>query len=83
MTGYLIIRSDPYMTISAADGTFEIKNIPVGEHEFQLWHEQAGYVKEVTAGGATANSRGRITLNVTADGVDLGDIKVPASLFSD
>lgn len=39
MKGFVLPRDNPYMASSADDGTFTIKNIPVGEHEFLLWHD--------------------------------------------
>ena len=35
-------RDNPYVDISAADGTFCIAKLPVGRWEFQAWHEKAG-----------------------------------------
>ena len=29
----------PFAAVSAEDGTFEIKGLPVGKHEFKVWHE--------------------------------------------
>ena len=29
------------MAASGEDGSFEIKNVPAGKHEFQFWHEIA------------------------------------------
>ena len=82
MKGYILLLDHPYMAVSGDDGTFEIKNIPAGKHEFQFWHEAAGYLKNVEiqgrrdriAGPGQADDRGRQTL-------DLGDIKVPASML--
>jgi hypothetical protein len=80
MAGYLIVREDPYMTVSAKDGSFEIKNIPVGTHEFQLWQEKSGYLSDVKVQGKVAK-KGRIELDIKPGVLDLGTIKVPAELF--
>jgi hypothetical protein len=81
MKSYVIARDDPYATVSKADGTFEIKNLPAGaELEFQLWHERAGYVRDVDVKGTKAK-RGRVKIDIKAGDNDLGDIKVPASLL--
>ncbi|MFV2068899.1 MAG: hypothetical protein ACC645_18185, partial [Pirellulales bacterium] len=54
MSGYLVVRDDPYMAVSAKDGSFEIKNIPAGEHEFQFWQDK-GYLRNVSfKGGKTS-----------------------------
>lgn len=80
MHGVLVAQDHPYMASSAEDGTFEIKNIPAGEHEFQFWHEAPGYLKNLKFQGGSTDRRGRAKLTIPAGGtLDLGDIKVPAS----
>jgi hypothetical protein len=39
---YVLPRDNPYMVLSAADGTFSIAKAPVGSWEFQAWHEKPG-----------------------------------------
>ncbi|MEM6798199.1 MAG: hypothetical protein AAF589_01670, partial [Planctomycetota bacterium] len=53
MRGYLLVRDDPYMTVTDADGSFAIENLPAGEHQFQFWHE-TGYLKDVGFDGGVA-----------------------------
>jgi hypothetical protein len=80
MQAHIVVQDHPYMAASAEDGTFEIANLPVGKHEFQLWHEASGYLKNVKFKGGTADRRGRATLTIAAgQELDLGDIKVPAA----
>lgn len=43
MRGYWIVNDHPYATVTDKDGKFEIKDLPVGEHEFKVWHERPGY----------------------------------------
>ncbi len=83
MRGYLFPRADGYVAVSAADGSFEIKDLPAGENvEFMVWHEKVG---GGSGGGLAAKSGwngGRFKLTIPADGVeDLGDIQVPAAAF--
>ncbi len=77
MKAWVIARDDPYFAVSAADGSFEIKNVPAGEKvEFQVWHERS------PTGIDVKGSKGRFTVSV-ADGAveDLGVITVtPATL---
>lgn len=82
MHAWVLVKDDPYMIASAADGTFEIKNIPAGKHEFEFWHEKPGRLKSLKYKGGTLNRQGRAKLNI-ADGqtLDLGEIKVPASML--
>jgi hypothetical protein len=83
MKGYLVALSHPYVAVSGEDGTFEIKNIPVGTHDFQLWHETPGYLKNLKFAGGTSDARtGRAKLKIAAgETLDLGDIKVPARVL--
>jgi plastocyanin len=82
MKAWLLIRPNPYATVSAEDGTFEIKNLPAGEVELQFWHEKAGNLDEMSIGGKTEKpSRGRMKVKVAPTGTDLGDITLPSSVF--
>lgn len=79
MTGFVLIRDDPYMATTDETGHFQIKGLPAGEHRFQLWHE-TGYLKNVAYDGGTADRRGRVSLELAEnERLDLGEIKVPAA----
>ncbi|HEV3340876.1 MAG TPA: hypothetical protein VG125_10985, partial [Pirellulales bacterium] len=39
MKGYVFPRDNPYVGVTGVDGSFEIKNLPAGKHEFQVWQE--------------------------------------------
>ena len=83
MTGYVLVQDHPYMAASSADGTFEIKNIPAGKQEFQVWHEVPGRLKNVKFSGGSLDRQGRADLTIKAgETLDLGDIKVPSSLLT-
>ncbi len=78
MKSFVLVRDNPYMTISGADGSFEISNMPAGELEFVFWHESKGNLKDVALGEAGKTDRkGRAKLEIPAGGtLDLGDIKI-------
>lgn len=42
MTGYWVLLDHPYVAVTNSKGEFEIADLPVGEHEFQIWHERVG-----------------------------------------
>ena len=50
MKAYLFVREEPYVAISAKDGSFEIKNMPVGNWDFQFWHEIRGFIPKIKKG---------------------------------
>jgi len=57
------------------DGTFAIQGLPVGEPEFQVWHERIGYLE------TPQWSRGRFEMIIPPEGRDLGAIKLAPALF--
>lgn len=42
---WALVLDHPYGAISGTDGTFEIKHLPAGVHEFRIWHERMGWVR--------------------------------------
>lgn len=84
MHGVLVVRSNPYFAISDKDGNFEIKNLPAGEHEFQVWQEKAGYITDVSVDGRSVEwMKGRVKWTVEAGKTtDLGEFKLAAAQFN-
>ena len=39
MRAYQLPLDHPYGALTGEDGSFEIADLPVGEHEFRIWHE--------------------------------------------
>ncbi len=72
MKGFVVIRKNPYVAVTGKDGKFEIKNLPAGELELQLWQEKAGYL----AVDGWPKGRKKITIKPN-ETVDLGTIEVP------
>lgn len=46
MRAYHLPIDHPYVAISSEDGTFEIKDLPAGKHDFKVWHEAAGLLEK-------------------------------------
>ena len=42
MSATILVLDQPYFTIPAADGTFELGNVPPGEYTVVGWHERVG-----------------------------------------
>jgi hypothetical protein len=82
MGAYIVARKDPYAAVTDKDGNFTIKDLPAGkELEFRLWQESAGYLKNATFKGGKADTRGTFKVKIKPGENDLGDIKVPSSIF--
>ena len=84
MHAWMVVRPNPYFAISDKDGNFEIKDLPVGELEFQVWQERSGYVTDAKIGGqATKWPKGRVKWTIE-DGktTDLGEMKLAAAQFN-
>ena len=81
MKGWLVLKDHPYFAVSDETGSFEISKLPVGKWEFQLWHEKAGYLKNVSTALGKASRKGRLEVEIKAGDNDLGTVSVPAALF--
>jgi len=82
MKGWVLVRPNPYGAVSSADGSFEIKNLPAGDIELQLWHEKAGYIGEISVKGKSEKiAKGRKKIKVAAGDNDLGEMVLDANLF--
>ncbi len=82
MDGVIMIRDNPYVAITDADGKFEIKNIPAGNWKFQFWHKKIGFLKTLEVPGKELGRRGETELELTADEtLDLGTLNLPGDSF--
>ena len=82
MKGWVLVRPNPYGAVSSADGSFEIKNLPAGDIELQLWHEKAGYIGEISVKGKSEKiAKGRKKIKVAVGDNDLGEMVLDANLF--
>lgn len=82
MKAWVVIKDHPYFGASNKQGEIVIKNVPSGKWTFQFWQEAAGYVDDVNVDGKdTKWKKGRVEINMTSQGVDLGVVKVNAELF--
>ena len=41
MSGFVLVRDNPYFAQPAADGSFSIPNVPPGQYIVHAWHERA------------------------------------------
>ncbi len=79
MKARLVVTSNPYCSVSKGDGTFELKNVPAGDLELQVWQEAAGNVELSNPRlQKLGNGRYRISLQPKEE-LDLKDLVVSAA----
>jgi hypothetical protein len=76
MKGYVVVRDNPYTVVTPVDGKFKLENIPVGKHEFAVWHEKCGWVD------TKSWPKGKFELEIKAGENNLDVIKLDPKLFS-
>lgn len=76
MKGYVFPRDNPYAAVTGEDGSFEIKKLPAGKHEFQVWQEAVG---ELAA--KPEWKKGKFKLEIQEGDNDLGTVPVAVSLL--
>jgi plastocyanin len=47
MSATILVMDNPYFTIPALDGGYELKNVPAGEYTLVGWHERVGERRSV------------------------------------
>lgn len=40
MEGYVVVVETPYFSVSSADGSYTIKDVPPGKYTLRIWHEK-------------------------------------------
>ncbi|MGE0759493.1 MAG: hypothetical protein AB7F89_04540 [Pirellulaceae bacterium] len=83
MSAWLMVCESPYFAVTAADGTFEIKNLPAGVPlEFRVWQEKANFLQQVTVNGEAQKwNRGRFTVTLAKDEQRDVNVAVDATIF--
>jgi hypothetical protein len=77
MSGYLLVLDHPYMAVSDKQGKLQIKNLPVGNHTFVLFHELPGFVREAKRNGEVQEFKyGRLTVDIKPGDNDLGEFHI-------
>jgi len=66
MVAYHLPVDHPFAAVSAADGTFEIKDLPAGKHDFKVWHEKGGELNKALAVTVKAGETVEIEIPVAA-----------------
>jgi hypothetical protein len=66
MKAYHLPLDHPFMAVTDADGKFEIKGLPPGEHTFVVWHETGLYLNRKLTVKITADKETEEKLSFTA-----------------
>jgi len=57
MSAYCGVVAHPFFAVTAADGTFTIRNLPAGTYTIEAWHEKFGtQTQQVTVGATDSKS---------------------------
>ena len=62
-----MVVDHPYAAVTDKEGKFTIPNLPVGEHEFRVWHERSGYLDRKYAVKVTKGDVALKPLEVSVD----------------
>ena len=86
MKAWMIVRDNAYFSVTRANGSFEIANLPAGvELQFRAWHEAAGrsgFLQNVTVNGEQQKwSKGRFKLTLEPDTAYDLEVVIDASEF--
>ncbi len=82
MSGFVLLRSNPYMAKTDQDGRFTIKNLPVGQHVFRLWHERGTYLRDIKIGSLKTDSKGRLTVTIRKGSNELKETPLAPTMFT-
>ncbi len=84
MDAVIMVRDNPYVAITDAEGNFKIENVPAGNWKFQFWHKKAGWLSKISVTDKEVGRRGEVELEIKADEtLDLGALKLPADSFKE
>lgn len=67
-TAYVLPLDHPFASITDAQGRFQIGHLPVGTHQFRVWHERFGYIERawtVEVVGQTTTELAPLRVSVT------------------
>ena len=84
MDAIILIRNNPYVAITDAEGKFKIENIPAGDWQFQFWHKRVGYLGKIEIEGYKPDRRGTIETTIKdGETLDLGTMTLPGDSFKE
>ncbi len=74
MLAYWVVLDHPYSAVTGKDGSFEIKNLPIGEHNFTVWQEKVGDIRPI-------QTEKFFKVSIAAEKTTSLDVTLPVSMF--
>ena len=66
MKAYIAVFAHPYFAVTAADGSFDLKNVPPGTYTLVAWHELYGSSEQPVTIGSKESKAVHITFQAAA-----------------
>ena len=84
VSGWLLVRDDPYMAVTDPSGNLKLAKLPAGRWTFRLWHERAGYLRSFTRNGEEVHwPKEGLSLDIKPGANDLGEVLVKPAVFKE
>jgi plastocyanin/ketosteroid isomerase-like protein len=65
MNGHVVVSDHPFFSVSGEDGSFTIKDVPIGKYVFEAWHAVFGWKR--TAVTVVTDKTAQVTIEYTGD----------------
>lgn len=69
------------MAVTDKEGRFTIENLPLGKHEFRLWHELPGAMHSFAIDNGPMIKKGRVATEIREGENHWPAVKLPPKLF--
>ena len=84
MDAVIMVRDNPYVAVTDAEGNFKIENVPAGNWKFQFWHKRVGWLNQIEIPGKEVGRRGEVELEIKPnETLELGSLSLPADSFKE
>jgi plastocyanin len=70
MKSYIAVLKNPYFVVTAADGSFDLKNLPPGTYTIEAWQEKYGTMDQQVTVGPKESKTVNFTFNAAAPAGD-------------
>ncbi len=87
MKATILVRDEPYVAVTDADGNFTIENLPAGKWTFQFWHSRSGFMRSLASESIEdfkLGRRGEAEFTIeSGKTLDLGKLVISAEKLDD